>query len=387
MNQREAMELIRQSKSLTQLIGTLKRNAADDILCGSAMRSFLDMRAREKGIPFKGTFELTPFCNLDCKMCYVHLSAEQMNGKKLLSAQAWERIMSEAIDEGMMYANITGGECLTSPDFDRLYLFLHSRGVQISILTNAVLLDEERVEFFRKHPPSIIQFTLYGANEDMYERVTGKRAFHRVIENVKRSDAAGLPIIMSITPNAYLGMDNEALIRFAVSMGIKFHVNAGLMVPREITGRKDGFKDLTTDDYMRLFRLEKELKGETLLPECITDLPKTKGNTNETPKGLRCGGGRSHFNVTWDGRLIPCNRLEHLFARPLECGFSEAWRRVNDFANNYPLPCECEGCPYQPISNTCAAIHSINEGHTDLKQCEWCRALVKAGLSTISANE
>ena len=26
-----------------------------------------------KGIPISGTFELTPRCNISCKMCYVHL--------------------------------------------------------------------------------------------------------------------------------------------------------------------------------------------------------------------------------------------------------------------------------------------------------------------------
>ena len=28
---------------------------------------------RENDIPGVGLFELTPLCNLDCKMCYVHL--------------------------------------------------------------------------------------------------------------------------------------------------------------------------------------------------------------------------------------------------------------------------------------------------------------------------
>ena len=34
---------------------------------------FLDARAREKGVPINVQFELTPLCNFDCKMCYVHL--------------------------------------------------------------------------------------------------------------------------------------------------------------------------------------------------------------------------------------------------------------------------------------------------------------------------
>ena len=29
---------------------------------------FMDQKAREKGIPLNGQFELTPLCNLDCRM-------------------------------------------------------------------------------------------------------------------------------------------------------------------------------------------------------------------------------------------------------------------------------------------------------------------------------
>ena len=48
------------------------------------VRRFLDFRAREEAIPLTGTFELTPLCNLDCKMCYVHLNKAQMKGAELL---------------------------------------------------------------------------------------------------------------------------------------------------------------------------------------------------------------------------------------------------------------------------------------------------------------
>ena len=382
MNQREVMELIRQSKSLPALTAALIQSDADEALYNWAMRYYLDVKARERGIPLKGTFELTPMCNLDCKMCYVHLNAEQMKGQKLLPAEKWEQIMSEAIDAGMMYAALTGGECLTSPDFDRLYLYLHSRGVQVSILTNAVLLDADRVEFFRKHPPSGIQATLYGADDDAYERVTGKRLFGRVMENLRRVDEAGMPLVITVTPNEYLlEGEDEKLLRAASTVGADFHVNSGLMTPRESTGRSDGFRDIDIEDYMRLFKLEIALKGKYQPTECVEELPDPSTEASESPRGLRCGGGRSSFNVTWDGNLIPCNRLRHLSAKPLETGFADAWKHVNAQVKDYLLPCECETCPYQPAARTCAASHEAQPGHADPEQCKWCRAMVKHGLA------
>lgn len=383
MNQREVMELIRQAKSLPGLIAALKNSDADSALYHWALRYFLDVRARERGIPLKGTFEITPLCNLDCRMCYVHLQKDQLCGKELLPASDWEKIMDQAIGAGMMYASLTGGECLTSPDFDRLYLYLHSRGMQVSILTNGVLLDEKRVEFFMKHPPSLIQITLYGADEDTYERVTGKRMFARVVENIRRADAAKLPLTITVTPNEYMEKgEDERLIRFAAGLGIPFHVNSSLMTPRSETGRDQGFRDLTAADYMRLFKLEISLKGQLPPPECAADLPKTGGNAGKAPRGLRCGGGRSSFNVTWNGKLIPCNRLQHISATILEKNFSSCWQEINHAAENYLLPAECESCPYQDAARPCAAAHG-GTGHAAGEQCRWCRAMVQAGFAKL----
>ena len=37
--------------------------------------AMMEERTREADVPYSGSFELTPLCNLDCKMCYVHLQA------------------------------------------------------------------------------------------------------------------------------------------------------------------------------------------------------------------------------------------------------------------------------------------------------------------------
>ena len=41
-------------------------------------------KARENDTPISGYFELTPLCNLDCKMCYVHLSDPAVKERMLL---------------------------------------------------------------------------------------------------------------------------------------------------------------------------------------------------------------------------------------------------------------------------------------------------------------
>ena len=46
-------------------------------------------RTREADVPYHGAFELTPLCNLDCKMCYVHLQDPSVR-HRMLSGEQWK---------------------------------------------------------------------------------------------------------------------------------------------------------------------------------------------------------------------------------------------------------------------------------------------------------
>ena len=119
----------------------------------SQFSEFLDVKAREKGIPITGQFELTPLCNFSCKMCYVHLTPEQMLNRNVLPVEIWKDLIHQAWKAGMVSATLTGGECLVYPGFDDLFLFLQSLGCEICILTNGFLLDDNRIHFFQQHKP------------------------------------------------------------------------------------------------------------------------------------------------------------------------------------------------------------------------------------------
>lgn len=62
--------------TLTELLSLLDRDGIQGHRRYEAVRKFLNFKARDKGIPISGSFELTPLCNLDCKMCYVHLNKQ-----------------------------------------------------------------------------------------------------------------------------------------------------------------------------------------------------------------------------------------------------------------------------------------------------------------------
>ena len=366
--------------SLRELLRQLDAQGITDYRRYRQVRQYLGFKAREKNLPISGAFELTPLCNLDCKMCYVHLQQEQLRGAELLTVAQWRAIMQQAYGAGMLYANLTGGECLTYPGFRELYLFLRERGVEVSILSNGLLMDAEMAEFLKQNPPAAIQITLYGASEEDYERVTGRRAFGRVLENLRRLKEAELPLHVAVTPNAYM-TDGIALVQLLHDEGLPFAVNAGLMPPRAETGR--GLADADVGAYVDMLRLAQQLRGAALEPECDLDaLPEGGGAQNAPERGVRCGAGRSGFSVDWRGGMKPCNTFPCAGVDVLALGFDEAWRRTNATARNYPRPAECAGCYYESVCKHCVSEHAAGAaaGHASPAICAWGKRMVAEGL-------
>lgn len=371
--------------TMGQLIAQLDAEGIHDHRRYAAVRRYLNFKARKKNHPITGSFELTPLCNFDCPMCYVHLQKEQMNGKKLLTVEQWKDIMQQAIDNGLMYASLTGGECLTYPGFKELYLFLQNKGIELNVLSNGFLMDAEMVGFLKKNPPALVQITLYGSSDENYERVTGRRAFHVVWDNITALDRAGIPVKIAITPNAYM-QDGKEVIRLLHQTGYPFAINAGLMQPRKETQR--GLFDANRNAYIEMLRLSRELNGRQVESECdVQDLPLT-GVENETAKpeklvkGVSCGGGRSCFSVDWQGGMRPCNAFPCEPEDVLTLGFAEAWKRTNQKARDFLRPVECEDCIYKKQCKHCAAEHASGApiGHANPEICAWRKQMSIEGL-------
>ena len=351
-----------------------------------SLSRYLENKARIKGVPVHGQFELTPLCNFNCKMCYVHLDADQLAGRSILPVETWKDLMHQAWEAGMMHVTLSGGECLTYPGFDEIYLYLHSLGCDIAVFTNGFLLDEKRINFFKQHMVTKLQVTLYGWNDEVYERVTGKRAFNTVIKNVRNAIDAGLPVSLTTTPNKYLGEDVFETVRLGKSIQKKFSINSGIFTPREETGRSEQLDNPDIDHYIRIYRLMNEIDGRETKEVDADKLPPVGGPAHVCDKcGLVCGGGRAGFAIDWKGTMIPCNRLEMIRAYPLKDGFQDAWTQINQKANSWPRVPECEGCAYRDVCNNCAGnmLQYAEPGIQPKEMCEMIRYYVQHGIMHI----
>lgn len=367
------------------MLEQLDQQGADDAEKTYQLREYLQAVARERNIPLHGTFELTPLCNLNCKMCYVHLSESQLeqSGEKLLTVDQWKHIMEQAVDAGMVTATLTGGEALTYPGFDELYLYLLSRGVSVTIKSNGLLMTESRVAFLKQHPVEGVQITLYGADNDTYETVTGVRGFDAALAGIKRVKAAGIPIEVCLTPTKPALSGMEKLLALVDSLDVPVGISSGLYPAREETGRDVMALQPSLDDYVDLYKARARLKHRELVPLNADTLPPPGGGGHEPVHGLPCGGGRSSFAIHWNGRIHPCLSLDAISADALNEPFAKGWETVHRAVGDYPFPGECTGCVYRAICTPCVMSHEWGDcpGHPNEFFCERSQRMFAEGLA------
>lgn len=312
----------------------------------NSILSDLSLKAYQNDIPLNGAFELTPLCNLNCKMCYVHLNDSSVK-ERMLSGQAWIALMKEAIGRGMMNALLTGGEALTHPDFWKIYMFLINNGVIPRLKTNGLLMNEETIGRFSQYPPYMIDISLYGCDGESYLAVTGVDAFDRVVANIRSVVSAGLPLRIAVTPSRYMARWTKDIIALAKSFGVPVLTSAILIDPDEDTGRKRADFDLPVVDCLgESYKSERKNNGERR-----PDIPE---------KGLRCNSGRNLFAIHWDGTMVPCLGFPKSISsgNPLKDGFTTNWERINGEVKNLEVPKQCHTCRINTKCHYCPVQHN-----------------------------
>lgn len=338
-------------------------------------RDFLE-NAMKHGIPVNAMFELTPLCNLDCKMCYVHLQDPSVQSR-LLSGDQWISVMDQAFDLGMFSALLTGGEALTHPDFFRIYRHLTDRGICVSLKSNGVLLNGQALDLFRRVPPTTLDVSIYGCDDESCRAVTGRGVFETVDRNLRAALEADLPLRLMITPSVHMLPWIEKILRYAASFGVETRVNVYLAEPYGDTGRKKEDFDLTADQVMEIMRLADEIlpdAGRAGMDDDEAPAEKAGPGSPAEKGSLRCAAGRTRFAVSWEGIMTPCLQFpkEMISENALELGLAEAWKRIRGRTAALRAPAECTDCDIRDECVWCPIKHghAAPEGRCDPRMCE-----------------
>lgn len=324
----------------------------------------LSLWAKENTIPLETTFELTPFCNFDCVMCYVRLNKEQAQEQgKLLNAGQWIEIARQAKDMGTLYICLTGGEIFTHPHFWEIYSELNKMGFLISLLSNGSLIDEEVIRKFKEYGmPYFIKITLYGASDETYFKTCGvKNGFSRVAKAIDLLTDAEIPCKLTATIVKENACDLQEMYKFAQKK--KIPLQHTISVLKSTRGSQ---KDAVSSRF-----------DFTDFPEEITleMLERTKNPDTESPFSW-CGSYKKSMWITWHGNVQMCafvTKPSVEYSGDLKADWISLHKKCGKIKN----PPECESCLWQSFCQRCPGVLCAESGDVEKICPDFCRSAEK----------
>lgn len=353
-----------------------------------------------KRIPVSGIFELTPRCNLRCKMCYVRLTPEEMApiGRER-TCDEWLSLAKDCKDMGLVFLLLTGGEPAIREDFCEIYENLATMGFSIAINTNGTILTPEMKELFHRLPPAQINITLYGTCRQDYEALCGDgNAFDKVSANLDWYLSEGILVHLNTTiaPDNYSKWKD--LEEFALARELELRMTAYCFPPARrnncasCSDKCASFSRITPEEAGRLIAddiLYREGMDAVRTRLSNAELSMNKGCELDNGEPMSCLAGKSQFWVTWDGRITPCGMISTPEFLLFEHGFENAWKGLVDACDRIRLCAECTNCEYKKFCMNCAAVTFGETGDFSGKP-EYMCSMIKAyreRLVEISENE
>jgi radical SAM protein with 4Fe4S-binding SPASM domain len=282
--------------------------------------------------------ELTSACNSKCLHCYAECGPSLPINP--VPHDRWLSIIDEAKAAGATAIQFIGGEPLLYPAWRELVIKAHQLNYEyIEIFTNATLIDDDCVDFFKQYNVNIAT-TIYADNAETHDKVSRQpNSFNKTMSAIQKLMSANIPLrIASIIMKAN-EHEVENILKLYDKLGMK---DAYPDVIRP-TGRGDDQSLLPT-----------HYRKPPIKPPFYIDEDSFTHAHHHHP----CLAGK--IAVTTTGDVIPC-----IFARNQLCGnileqslaeilsghpLTTCWYTTKDDIN------KCSDCEYRYACSDCRPL-------------------------------
>ena len=340
----------------------------------SRFTEYLHRKASITKTPISGAFELSPLCNMDCKMCYIKMTKEKQESiARLRTKEEWIELAQKAKEKGMLFLLLTGGEPFLVKDFKELYIELHKMGFCISINSNGTMIDEDVIEWLKHYPPMRINMTLYGASNETYGRLCNNpKGFTQVTKAISLLKENNIQVKLNCSVTPYNKDDLKQMMDFAQEHDLVIQATSYMFPPLRKDETKIGQNDRFNAEDAALYgayisaysngfdRFKDYIEsGQLALYDADDDCGVVEGDH------MRCRAGITSFWMTWEGKMLPCGMIPDEGKDPWKVGFDEAWENAKNIVSEIKLPVKCAGCGKKDECKACAAMVYTETGTYD----------------------
>ena len=332
-------------------------------------------------MPLNVFLEMTDSCNFACPFCYINECG--MIHSTLPRFDELKPTLDYLINNGMLYATLSGGECLLYPDFKDIYTYLKQSGVLVTVFTNGYLINDELIELFREYKPFRVEISLYGNDDDSYCRTVNRSDISaaRVFNNVLKLRKAGINVFCKTLITSFTENTWEACRDWCAANDIPYDTGVELEatysgVSRDEYKVSEGFYTKSRKASDREFFENEEM------------MALINGSESRRKLCFDCAAGKTELFVSAKYKLYPCMKAVGID----EWGFDIASEGIENACSDLRQQLEkwrsrplqhCRGCRYHEVCQECFFSAYALEGE-ELAQhrhayCDQLRTYIEAG--------
>lgn len=352
--------------------------------------NYLLSKSRHLRIPLKTTLELTPLCNMDCKMCYVHELKNHLD-HPIQTVDYWISLVPVLKEMGTLYITLIGGEPFLYPDIEKLYKLLSDHGFFVSFTTNGTLLADGLPDWLLKNKPKYVTVSLYGASDETYMKVTGNpHGFSQVMKAIQHLEEAEIPLQFnySVIPE---NIDDLKKI-FHLAKERNHIINAShYCYPNNSRREKEQENRLSPEKsaevYWKIIRLNNQ-DGYFKHLQYVASEQYKQWNP-ESILGFTCNAGKSQMWINWKSQLSGCGILSGNLTQVAPENLNDLWKNLTEETEQITTSEECSQCKDWDICRPCPAKIYTETGifkGTPKYICEITREIKKQAKSILASN-
>ncbi len=300
-------------------------------------------------------WEITPSCNHNCVHCYNYWrSNDEISIDADFDHNAdftyYETVAEKIIDSKPVSVAITGGEpfIVFSKVKSAIDMLLHA-GIEVSINTNATLLNDDILAFLRDRPIKIFA-SFPCAEPTVCDKIVGvKGTLKRITEAICTLKEAGIDVatntVVSELNYPYIEMTADYLKNV---VGQKYFCATRACLP--VNAKEEFRKQILSREHFNelmktLLKIRQEKDMDVDFARAYSLCSFQSEDVLAAFAGKRqCSGGKLSFVVTSEGNIKACAMDSEIYGNILTGTFSSAIAKMASWQDLKYLPDDCKAC-------------------------------------------
>lgn len=303
--------------------------------------------------PIQVYFQPTRYCNMACKHCWADAGQPRPRELTILEVR---HLLDQMAAAGAFKLRLGGGEPLGRSDIFDIIEYANSRGIRVSLATNATMATKAVAARLAELNLDEITVSLDASSEKSYDYLRSERAYRKAMRGIKNlKDTVDAPIIF----HTVLQRDNlteiPALVKTAEKMNVEKIVFSTILSAGR--ARENPKSLLTVDEVQSALDLARRIAQSSRIKIETPGRVPPAYNQKRLFEGFGSEEGHVSCHISSDGTVAPSGLLSTLMAggNIKETPLLEIWQKSQAFRN-------IRSAPGNPVCNACEYFRSCRGG-------------------------